>query len=107
MHRLMRKLGVTMVGAALLCVVAPTFAAKPALTQDVDNPARNGVTANCSPIETLVTAPDQYEFHCLIYTVPAGRIFVLETVSGLLQTFAGTIQPQAATLTAPDRTNFF
>jgi hypothetical protein len=61
---------------AVVCVVAVAaispvaFAQKAALVRDVDRPSASPVSASCSDSND-----------CLAFTVPAGKIFVLEAVS--------------------------
>lgn len=84
---------------------ASVFAAKPALTQDVDSPARHGVTASCAGTETPQQQPLFVE-QCTLYTVPAGHIFVLETFNAVIQDSSIPLTVFPISLTAPNGANY-
>jgi hypothetical protein len=82
--------------AAALVAASSTMhatAAKPASMGDLENVAKNGVAGSCAGSATSATSFQDYNCNCLVYTVPTGKIFVMETISGAVST-AGA--PQSA-----------
>ena len=92
--------------AVLLLSMPPDlFAAKPALTQDVDSPARNGVTASCAGVETPLP-PFFSVAQCVLYTVPADHILAVETFSARIQDASSGFTPWPLSLTAPNGSTY-
>ena len=72
--------------ASMAYVVIPCAFAqspKPALTQDIDHPARNATTFTCSVTVDVALAQrsNPLSSTCTAGTVPSGKIFVLETLN--------------------------
>ena len=72
--------------ASIAFVAIPDASAqlpKPALTQDIDHPARNAITFTCSVTRDIALAEraNPWSSTCTAGTVPSGKIFVLETLN--------------------------
>ena len=72
--------------ASIAYVVIPYASAqspKPALTQDIDHPARNAATFTCSVTVDVALAQrsNPLSSTCTAGTVPSGKIFVMETLN--------------------------